>query len=73
MRISSKQLGMGILGTFLVVQWLGLWPSTTGVMHLIPGQGTKIMHAAWCGKKKKRKKKLGGVKHRREAKIEKNK
>ena len=60
MRISSKQLGMGILGTFLVVQWLGLWPSTTGVMHLIPGQGTKIMHAAWCGKKKKKKKEIGG-------------
>ena len=62
MRISSKQLGMGILGTFLVVQWLGLWPSTTGIMHLIPGQGTKITHAAWYGKKKKkkaRKKKLG--------------
>ena len=30
-------------------------------MHLIPGQGTKITHAAWYGKKKKkaRKKKLG--------------
>lgn len=52
---------MGIWGTFLVVQWLGLWPSTTGIVHLTPGQGTKITHTAWCGKNKKkaRKKKLG--------------
>ena len=30
--------------------------STAGVMSLIPEQGTKIPHAARCGKKKKKKK-----------------
>ena len=29
--------------------------STAGVMSLIPEQGTKIPHAARCGKKKKKK------------------
>ena len=34
------------LGTSLVVQWLRLHASTAGAMGLIPGQGTKIPHAA---------------------------
>ena len=36
-------------GTSLVVQWLRLYASTTGDMGSIPGGGTKIPQAAWCG------------------------
>ena len=36
----------------LAVQWLGLHASTAGGTGLIPGQGTKILHAAWHGQKK---------------------
>ena len=36
-----------------MVQWLGLHASTVGGPGLIPGQGTKILQAAWCGQKKK--------------------
>ena len=35
----------------LVVQWLGLWASPAGSKGLIPGQGTKILHAVRSGKK----------------------
>ena len=35
----------------LVVPWLGLRASTAGGLGSIPGQGTKIPQAAWCGKK----------------------
>ena len=44
-------------GTSLAVQWLRLRTPYTGGMGLIPGQGTKILHAAWCGQKKKKKEK----------------
>ena len=46
----------GILrgGPSLVVQCLGLWASTAGVIGLILGWGTKIPHATWHGKKKKK-------------------
>ena len=30
--------------TSMAVQWLGFCASTEGVMGLIPGQGTKILH-----------------------------
>lgn len=30
--------------TTIAVQWLGLSASTEGVMGLIPGQGTEILH-----------------------------
>ena len=43
-------------GTYLVVQWLRLPASTAGGTGLIPGQGTKILHAAWRGQKKKKEK-----------------
>ena len=33
-------------GTSLVVQWLRLHPSKAGGADLIPGQGTRIPHAA---------------------------
>ena len=39
--------------TSLVVQWLGICAFTAGVMGSIPGQGTKIPHAALCSQKKK--------------------
>ena len=42
------------LGTSLVVQWLSLCTSTAGGVGLIPGQGTKIPHAAWPRQKKKK-------------------
>ena len=37
----------------LVVQWLGLCPSTAGGIGLIPGRGTNTLHAALCGWKRK--------------------
>ena len=38
----------------VLVQWLGLWASTAEDTGWIPGWGTKILHAARCGKKKKK-------------------
>ena len=35
------------IGTSLVVQWLGLCTSKAGDMGLVPGWGTKILHAKW--------------------------
>ena len=42
-----------MLGSSLVVQWLGLCASTAGGTGSTPGQGTEIPHATWHGKKKK--------------------
>ena len=44
-------------------QWLGFRTSTERGIGLIPGQGTKILEAAWCSQKKKRREreKLKGV------------
>ena len=39
--------------TFLEVQWLRLDAPNAEGMCSIPSQGTKIPHAAQCGKKKK--------------------
>ena len=36
-----------------MVQGLGLYVSTAGVIGSALGWGTKIPHAMWCGKKKK--------------------
>ena len=36
-----------VIGTFLVVQWLGLHASNARGIGSIPGQGTKIPHAIW--------------------------
>ena len=41
------------LVTSLAVQWLRLRTFTVGGHGFIPSQGTKILHALWCGKKKK--------------------
>ena len=40
-------------GTSLAVQWLGLCAFTAEGPGFIPGQGTKIPQAAWCGQKKR--------------------
>ena len=39
--------------TSVVNQWLRLHTSNAGGVGSIPGQGTRIPHAAWHGKKKK--------------------
>ena len=41
--------------TSLLVQWLRLYTSNAEAVGSIPGQETKIPHAAWCGQKKKKK------------------
>ena len=46
--LSNFKKGKGC-GTSLVVQWLGLHPSTTRGMGSIPGWGTKILHDARHG------------------------
>ena len=38
----------------LVVQWLRLHVPSAGDIGLIPGQGSKILHAVWSGKKIKK-------------------
>ena len=38
----------------LVIHWLGLHASPARYMGLIPGWETKILHASWCGKKRKK-------------------
>ena len=42
--------------TSLVVQWLRLCTPNAGGTGLIPGQGTKVPHAAWCSQKYKERK-----------------
>lgn len=42
-----------VLGNFLVVQLLGLHLSITGATGSVPGKGTKILHAARPGQKKR--------------------
>ena len=42
-------------GTLLAVQWLRLHASTAGGTGSTPGWETKIQHASWYGKKKKKK------------------
>ena len=40
-------------GTSLAVQWLRLCASNAGGAGSIPGRGTKVPHATWCGQKNK--------------------
>ena len=42
------------LGTSLAVQWLRLQAPNARDTGLIPGWGTKILHATWFGQKKKK-------------------
>ena len=39
--------------TSLAVHWLIVCASTAEGVGSIPGWGTKILHAVWCGRKKK--------------------
>ena len=50
-----KKIG---IRNFLEVKWLGLSTFTAQGVCSIPGQGTKILQAVWCGQKKKKKKKV---------------
>ena len=54
------------LGNSLGVQWLGLHASTAGGAGLIPGWGTKILHAMRHSRKKRKKKKKTISEHVRE-------
>ena len=47
-----------IVGSSLVVQWLGLCASTAGGSGLIPDRGTEILQATQCGHKRKNKKNI---------------
>ena len=38
----------------LAAQWLRLHTSTAAGVGSVPGQGTKIPHAVWCGQEKKK-------------------
>ena len=53
--LETKPLIIMHLGASLVVQQLRPYTSPTGDMGLIPGQGTKILHAAWQWLKTKQK------------------
>ena len=44
-------------GASLAVQWLRLCTPNAGGAGLIPGRGTRILHATWSRLKKKKKKK----------------
>ena len=46
-----------------MVQWLRLYVSNAGGSGLIPGWGTKILHAAWCSQKNKTKQKTPTEQH----------
>ena len=52
---------MFIRGTSLAIQWLKLLTTISGGTGSIPGWGTKILHAAWCGQKKKEKRKKKSI------------
>ena len=45
----------------LLVQWLRHHTSTSGGMGLIPGQGTKILHATQCDQQNLKQKQKGGL------------
>ena len=49
---SRKTTKKVTMGTSLAVQWLRLHTPNAGDTDSIPGQGTKILHAAWHGPKK---------------------
>ena len=54
-KFDLKKEGLGIP---LVVQWLGLCTFTAGGVGSIPGRGTKILHAVWHSKKKKKERRV---------------
>ena len=52
-KVSSVYRNKENEGTSLVVQGLSLCPFTPWGMGSVPGWGTKILHAEWCGQKKR--------------------
>ena len=52
------KLDKTVKNNHLAIQWLGLCTSTAVDMGLIPGRGTKILHAKQPWPKKKKKKNL---------------
>ena len=46
-----KKIG---IRNFLEVKWLALRTFSAQGVGSIPGQGTKILQAVWCGQKKKK-------------------
>ena len=57
---SMKGRKEGGKGTSLVVQWLRRQASSAGGVGLIPGWGTRIMHAQCCCPQNKIKQQYGG-------------
>ena len=53
--VNSLKMSM-MAWTSLMVQWLRLHTSAAGGTGLIPGRGNKVLHAAWCAQKRKKKK-----------------
>ena len=53
--MTKKPIKKQIRRTSLMVQWLGLRPSTAGGTGLIPDGRTKILHATRCDQKQKQK------------------
>ena len=53
--IDKKHIYSKYWGTSLVVQWLGLHPSTAGGIDSIPGWGTKLPYATRCGQPQQQK------------------
>ena len=49
MRLTIQKVKIKNRGTSPVVQWLKLLASNAGGVGLIPGLGTKILHAKQCG------------------------
>ena len=49
----KMSLAVGVGGTSLAIQWLGVFPFTAEGVGSIPGQGTKIPQVAHAAKKKK--------------------
>ena len=49
----QEVLSENIKQDLLLAQWLRLSTFIAGDMGLIPGQGTKILHAAWCDRRTK--------------------
>ena len=50
----KMSLAVGVGGTSLAIQWLGVFPFTAEGVGSIPGQGTKIPQVAHAAKKKKK-------------------
>ena len=50
----ESKIRTGYPGEFLGGPVVGFQASTAGGMRLIPGQGTKMLHATWYGPQKKK-------------------